>query len=211
MMMMMTAPLTTNTILPGELNVLIVEDEPRYRAFLTETLRDMQCAAVGAASAREAHAAMEASPPDVLILDLNLPVVDGMTFLEQFRAMHPVAPVIIITGFGDLQSAQRAIHLGVTEFLTKPCHLGDIERAIDRARKQIALRRESGPREHLAHAARDEDGDPRSLAVIEREAILDTLRACGGNRTAAAGRLGISRRALYNKIELYRRDGFDVP
>jgi DNA-binding NtrC family response regulator len=188
---------------------LVLEDEPRYRTFLAGVLREMECRPVLAATADEAMRHIRETPPDMLFLDLNLPVTDGLTFLEQFRKVCPIAPVVIITGFGDLASARQAIRLGVTDFLSKPCDLGQIELAIDRARKLAA--RTSTPSAPPVATAIAEDDPIRSLAAIEREAILDALRRCEGNRSAAARLLGLSRRTLYNKIAEYQRDGHDVP
>lgn len=193
------------------LHVLVVEDEARYRDFLLEVLRDMLCEPLGVANAREAQNAIDARTPDVLFLDLNLPVTDGMAFLESFRAKNSDTPVIILTGFGDLQAAQNAIRFGVTEFLTKPCHLGHIERALDRARKQLC---NSYTPETAAAPPLDADivqGEALTLDEIERDAILGALRASNGKRSAAATRLGISRRSLYNKIAEYKRAGFEIP
>ncbi|MCA9280408.1 MAG: DNA-binding response regulator [Phycisphaeraceae bacterium] len=185
--------------------VLILDDEPRFRGFLVQVLPDMGCDPLPAGTAREASAILEKHTPDILMLDLNLPHTDGMSFLREFRKSHELVPTIILTGFGDLSSAQQAIELGVISFLTKPCHLGEIEVAIDRARRQIertcSLARTpnslEGPSQELT----------RPLAELERESIIDALRRNGGNRTATATQLGISRRALYNKIEQLRRDG----
>lgn len=191
------------------LDVLVIEDETRYREFLLETLRNMQCNPTGAATAKEAQQVLDTFLPDVLFLDLNLPVTNGMTFLETFRTRHRDVPVIILTGHGDLPVAQTAIRFGVTEFLTKPCHLGEIERALDRARKQIAR---AGSSSLNAAPEPDElEGESMTLNEIERDAILDALRACNGNRSAAAAKLGISRRSLYNKINEYKRSGIDIP
>lgn len=186
-------------------SALVLDDEPRYREFLSEVLRGMGCEPAMAGTAAEAARLTRARKPDLLMLDLNLPVTDGISFLEEFRRYCPGARVIVLTGFGDLDSARRAIHLGVTEFLTKPCDLGQLEQAIGRACRgsapQVETPLESAP--DLDGVARDD----LSLASVERGAILRALRECGGNRSEAARRLGISRRSLYNKIAQYRREG----
>src|SRR5262245_31599224 len=159
---------------------LVVEDEARYRAFLLDVLRDMNCAAVGAANAREALAAIEGAKPDILLLDLNLPFVDGLTFLEEFRKKCPGAAVVIITGFGTLEAARRAIRLGVSDFLTKPCDLGQIEGAIDRARRRVSEARERVEvEEPVVQAPESPQAEVKSLALVEREAIIEALKSSG--------------------------------
>src|SRR5438067_2159303 len=80
---------------------------------------------------------MHAEPADIILLDLNLPPMSGLEFLERLRQTHPLTEVIILTGFGDLEAAKKAIHFDVVEFLTKPAHLGELEQALDRARKRL--------------------------------------------------------------------------
>jgi two-component system response regulator PilR (NtrC family) len=189
---------------------LVLEDEPRFRALLGDVLRTMDCRPILAATADEADRAIAADPPAMLLLDLNLPVTDGMTYFERFRRGHPDTPVLIITGFGDLPSAKRAIHLGVTDFLTKPCDLGQLELAIDRARRRIpAPPTPQAPPIPSAQPAAPTSG-LRSLAQIERDAILAAMRGHNNNRSAAARSLGLSRRALYNKLDEYRASGHTV-
>jgi len=189
-------------------SALILEDEPRYRDFLEDVLRGMDCSPVSASNAEQAMKLVQTSPPDMLLLDLNLPRVDGMTFLERFRGRCPETPVVVITGFGDLESARKAIRFGVTDFLTKPCDLGQIEQAIDRALRRLD-KPVSGRGE--VFAAAEPEREVRSLEQVERGAIMDALRLSGGNRSEAARRLGISRRALYDKIARYRESGHEVP
>jgi two-component system response regulator RegA len=147
------------------------------------------------------------APPDFVLLDLNLPVTDGIAFLRQFRDACADAPVVIITGFGSLESARSAIRLGVSEFLSKPCDLDQLEQAISRAQARCA-----GPSAAARSMRSIEPSDAvRSLAALEREAIIEALRVLNGNRSEAARRLGISRRSLHYKLEGYRQEGFQIP
>ncbi len=184
---------------------MILEDEPRFREFLADVLRDMGIDPLPASTAMSAMRMLEVSPPDLLLLDLNLPFVDGMSFLEKFRQGFPASPVLVISAFGDLDSARKAIHLGVTEFLTKPCDLDELEGAIARARELVLTRRALGA---VQQGAPEEVGaELRPLTEVERDAILRALRQTEGNRSLAARQLGISRRALYNKLKAYESDG----
>jgi DNA-binding NtrC family response regulator len=210
-----------------EYRVLIVEDEARLRELLCDVLPGMGFEAVAARTAHEAWRVLEAEGDgaDIVMLDLNLPVVDGMSFLEAFRRKFARTPVIIMTGFGNLEAARRAIHLGVVEFLTKPCHLGEIEQALDRARRMLVEGMAGGRGAEAASSSSTAEKSPGTtplpgagaipgagvtLAEMEREAILGALVRHGGNRSAAAAELGISRRTLYNKLAEYQRQGFDV-
>src|SRR6476661_4172157 len=116
--------------------VLVVEDEPRIRNMLSKALLEMGFHATLVSSAEAATRALVERPCDIVILDLNLPGMNGMDFLQRARRQHKDMQVIILTGFGSLEAAQKAIHLDVVEFLTKPCALGTLEAAVDRAAKR---------------------------------------------------------------------------
>lgn len=199
--------------------VLIVEDEARMRDLLVEVLPEMGYQPVGAKTAEEGMALMHKRSADIVILDLNLPVMDGMAFLARFRERWSHTPVIIMTGFGDLASAQRAIRYGVVDFLTKPCHLGEIEGALGRAQRHLGLPASKSTNAMYSGVpikpnAGDQDGSvsiriPTTLTEAEQLLINSALRRHNGNRSAAADELGISRRTLYNRLESLRQHDND--
>jgi DNA-binding NtrC family response regulator len=163
------------------------------RELLMDVIPDMGFSAVTARSAEEALRIFEADPSEIIMLDLQLPGISGMELFEQIHKRWPETQVIIMTGFGDLDSARQAIRLNVVDFLTKPFHLRDVEVALDRARNRMAAElRKSDPTESSAT-----EPPARTLAEAERQVILAALERHGGNRTAAALELGISRRKLH--------------
>ena len=182
--------------------VLVVEDEPRLRELLVDVATDMGFAAIAARSAEEASRLFDADPADVVLLDLQLPGMNGMDLFEDLRRRRPQTQVVVVTGFGDLAAAQRAIRLGVVEFLTKPFHLNEVEAALDRARRRLP----AGVDEPATGAPAAADG-PVTLAESERQLILAALRRHDGNRTAAAAELGISRRKLHYWLAENPTDG----
>ena len=206
---------------PGEgRQVLLVEDETRLREMLTRAIQEMgfQPTAVGQAEA--ALRQLDGHPFDILIVDLNLPGMGGMEFLEHAHARWPAAQAIILTGFGDLEAAKQAIRLDVVDFLTKPCPLGELEVALDRARNrrlQAGAPEAARVPEGLRVPPPDEDDEPDappadagptpSLEEMEQRHILAVLEKNGGNRTATAAELGISLRKLYYRLGQYQKQG----
>ncbi len=208
--------------------VLVVEDDPRVRNMLMQALKEMGFAATFSASAEAAGRTLADNTYDTLILDLNLPGMNGIEFLETLRRQGNQVPVIILTGFGDLNAAKKAIHLDVVEFLTKPCTLGTLETAMSRARarrkSQIVteaaasddpeLRIEPAPpkrpvfTQSVPTDANSEKNPDGSIEELERRHILTLLEKHGGNRTTAAAELGISLRKLYYRLGEYQRKGF---
>lgn len=192
--------------------VLIVEDEVRLREMLCRAVKEMGFTATPAGSGEVALKLVEQHKFGIAILDLNLPGIGGIELLQKLRADHPDMQAIILTGFGDLEAAKRAIHCEIVDFLTKPCALGTLEVALDRARKR-ALKSQAPeapePQEHVmqftppAPAA----GAAMSLDELEQRHILNVLAKNAGNRTQTAAQLGISLRKLYYRLEQYQRDG----
>src|ERR1700722_13200927 len=99
--------------LPSGRDVLVVEDEDRIRQMLGQALKQMGFEATFAPSAEAAAKAIAQRVFDIMILDLNLPGMNGMEFLESIRSRRCDTQVIILTGFGDLEAARRAIHFDV--------------------------------------------------------------------------------------------------
>jgi len=186
-----------------DVQVLVVEDEPRMRELLERAMRGWGFEVTTARSGEEAMRQTTEAVPDVVVLDLNLPGVDGLEFFSRFRERYPTVQGIVLTGFASLESAKRAVHLDVVEFLTKPCHLGELEQALDRAIRRI-------PQSPVVASA---PPTPRpgtqglTLDQLERQHILAALDRNNGNRTATALELGISRRTLYYKLEEYQKQG----
>ncbi len=183
-------------------SVLIIEDEPRLRDLLAEALRGWGLTSTTARSGEEALRSIDDHPADILLIDLNLPGISGIETLTELRRKDIDGPAIILTGFGDLKAAQQAIELGVVAFLTKPAPLGELEQAIDRARRQL--------RPDLPIIAPDsvDTSKPIKLEELEKQHILNTLRKNNGNRTATAKELGISRRTLQYRLAEYQEKGW---
>lgn len=204
--------------------VLIVDDDRRVREMLLDAVADMGFEVSGVANAEAAIKSIAQEEPDIAILDLNLPGMGGLDLFEQMRQRCPMVQVIILSGYGDLEAAKRAIRLDVVDFLGKPCALGELEQAIQRARS-----RRAGLAEPVAAIASASDaaghtsgmersavpGDPsadalapvESLEDLERIHIFAALRRHHGNREQTAAALGISVRKLYYRLQQYEQEG----
>lgn len=199
------------------MKILVVEDQPRVRDMLTEAVTQWGFDVATAPSGEEALKLVEAVPAggahgiDIVIMDLNLPGIGGIETLERIHEHHPNIPAIILTGFGDLDAARRAIRLDVVDFLTKPCSLGELEQSLYRAQRRI--RRPQPVVEFAEESSADSlgTGSPigqGKLEDVEREHILAVLNKHAGNRSETAGELGISLRTLYYRLNTYHREGY---
>ena len=103
-----------------QLDVLLVDDDPIVRKNYGAELRAEGCTVTVAADGDEAlHAAWDRKF-DVVLLDLRMPDMDGITVLRALKQRWPESEVIIITGYPTLESAKEAVALGAYDYLTKP-------------------------------------------------------------------------------------------
>jgi putative nucleotidyltransferase with HDIG domain len=125
--------------------VLIVDDDAAVREVLLAILRDEGYRAEVAASADDAleHVAPPNEEPDLVLSDLKMPGHDGVWLLEQLRKQVPDAAVVILTGYGDTESAVDCLRKGAMDYVLKPPRVTHLVRAIERAlaRRRIELAR----------------------------------------------------------------------
>jgi excisionase family DNA binding protein len=104
----------------GRARVLVVDDEPSIRDLLAKTLALAEYEVDLAPDGKTALDRLRIVPYDLLITDLRMPGVDGLTVIREGRRLRPDIPVIIITGYSTEASAIEAVNLGVSGYLTKP-------------------------------------------------------------------------------------------
>lgn len=117
--------------------ILVVDDEPSISWGLSRLVRGMGHTVDVSASAEEGIHLAAGTPPDVLILDVRLPGMDGLTAMEFFARYLNGAPIIVITAFGDLRTAIDAVRNGAFEYVVKPFDLAEIRAVIERALRVV--------------------------------------------------------------------------
>lgn len=106
--------------------VLVVDDEPSICWGFKRLLMDEGCDVLTAASAEEGLRLAREHKLDLVLLDVCLPGENGLSALPSFRSATNQAPVVIMTAFGDLDTAVSAVRKGATDYVTKPFHLDDV-------------------------------------------------------------------------------------
>jgi excisionase family DNA binding protein len=114
------APKAATTPAAGRPRVLVVDDEAAIRDLLSKTLALAEYDVDLAQDGRHALERLRMIPYDLLITDLKMPGIDGLSVIREARRLKPEIPVIIITGFSTEASAIEAVNLGVSGYLTKP-------------------------------------------------------------------------------------------
>lgn len=126
--------------------VLIVDDEPEIRQGLRLKVKweDIGMLVVGeAAHGGEAVERLEHEPIDVVITDMNMPVMDGLSFLDYCREQQPALRLIVITGYEDFQYAHAAIRNRVRDYLLKPVTRDELTSALQRIGQELDSERQS--------------------------------------------------------------------
>jgi two-component system response regulator AtoC len=116
-------------------SVLVVDDEVLIRKSLAKVLKARGLAVELASTGAEGLDRASEVRPQVMILDMRLPDTDGLSVLRRVRQLDPLIQVIVITAFGDVQSAVEAMKLGACDFLRKPYEMEDIVLAVESAGK----------------------------------------------------------------------------
>jgi two-component system nitrogen regulation response regulator GlnG len=162
-------------------HILIVDDEEAVCWALKKALGKIGHQVAVASSAEEAFQLVAKQPPDAIILDVRLPGLDGLSALGQLRKSTNDAPVIVVTAFGNLNTAVRAVQGGAFDYLAKPF---DLEQALDtlaRALKRRALQKTAGetpPAENIEPPEEIVGPSAAMQMVFKRIALVAPRDAC---------------------------------
>ncbi len=121
--------------------IMIVDDDEAVLNSLGAYFERIGYEVVRANTGRKGIEGYVAQRPDVVILDLKMPDLDGLQVLDALRAYR--AMVILLTGYGDIPTAVRAMQLGAENFLTKPVDLPHLVTVVEHAIEKLDLRREN--------------------------------------------------------------------
>ncbi len=143
------------------MRILVIEDEPRIRAFLARGLEAEGYAVDEAGDGQAALHREAVQPHDLVVLDLLLPGVDGLSVLHELQRRRPELPVVIVSARSDLPTKLRGFGLGARDYLTKPFSFDELLARI---------------RVHLSHTRRGEESVLRTgvltLDLARRQAWI---------------------------------------
>ncbi len=122
--------------------VLIVEDEPTPRKHIAKILAKQGYETVEADTLAKAHKVLDQAAADVVLLDVKLPDGNGVILLDRLVTEQPGLPVIVITGYGDIDMAVEAMQNGAFDFMSKPIDPKRLLRSLEHADEHVALHRE---------------------------------------------------------------------
>jgi len=161
--------------------IYIVDDETVSRMLLSKTIEDIDSAMTVKSfkSAPAALAAIETSPPDLIITDYKMPIMNGIDFTKRIRQLHNCKdiPIIMITIINDRSVLHNALQSGVTEFLNKPFDKTECEA---RCKNLLALgKRQTKLIQRSFKLEKRISETTEEILLREKETLLRLTRACG--------------------------------
>jgi len=151
-----------------EAKLLVVDDEPNIRELLSTSLRFAGFDVTAAANGRDALAAVERDEPDLAVLDVMLPDMDGFTITRRLRAMGRHFPVVFLTARDDTQDKVQGLTVGGDDYVTKPFSLDEVV-----ARIRAVLRRTRPDEDNAVITVDDLELDDDAHEVRRGGEIID--------------------------------------
>lgn len=130
-----------------QINVLLVDDEDEFVQSLAERMKIRDLESGVALNGDQALKIVEEEIPDVMVLDLKMPGIDGLEVLRRVKTIYPQVQVIMLTGHGSAKDEQEALRLGAFEYFEKPTEMDKLVETIKKAykhKKKIESAAETG-------------------------------------------------------------------
>ena len=186
------------TVTTSKPHLLLLDDDPDVLLAAQLLLQRRVGPVRGLQRPAELLPAIVQARPDLLLLDLNFGPgrsdgQQGLRLLESVMKLPAPPRVLVMTAYADIGLAVQAVKRGAYDFITKPWDNARLVALCLEALQQTSEPAEAAP-PALAEA-------PRSLAVQERVALMQAVHAAAGNLSEAARQLGLSRAALYRRLE----------
>ena len=112
------------------MNILLVEDDMQLREVIADTLMMKGHEVTEAGNGVEALVAVQKQTPDLVLSDINMPDMDGLQLLEHLKVNHPWLPIILMTAYGDVGQAVKAMQQGANDYLMKPFEIEELDKIL---------------------------------------------------------------------------------
>jgi CheY-like chemotaxis protein len=113
--------------------ILVVDDQESMRDMLADLIDVLGHEPHLVSGPHEALAALEKDQVDLVITDLNMPVMDGLRLMREIKARLPALPVIIITGYGTFHTERQVLSNGADGYISKPCTISRVQETVNAA------------------------------------------------------------------------------
>jgi DNA-binding NtrC family response regulator len=158
------------------MRILVVDDEPGLRHTISLILREDGHEVEAAADGATALASLAAADASLIVCDVRMPGMDGLTFLDRYRAAAGRALVVMMSAYGDDEAAVEAIRRGAYDYISKPFRADQLQLVIRKAIERESLRNEVARLSEELGALRGADG------VVGHSAALGGVGGRAGER-----------------------------
>ncbi|MDA8172947.1 MAG: sigma-54 dependent transcriptional regulator [Nitrospiraceae bacterium] len=152
--------------------VLIVDDEANIRESLADILSDEGYEIGMAGSGEEALETIRRESPEIVLLDIWLPGMDGVEALKQIKAQHEDLPVVMITGHGTIELAVKTTKMGAYDFMQKPLSIERVLLTVKRALERSCLEKENRTLKETAMGSLRLVGDSAAINALREQVEL---------------------------------------
>jgi signal transduction histidine kinase/DNA-binding response OmpR family regulator len=161
--------------------ILVVDDESDLEPLICQKfrrkIRQKEIEFFFAHDGLEALLQLEAQPDiDIVLTDINMPKMDGLTLLTNLSEQYPTIHSIIISAYGDMENIRAAMNRGAFDFLMKPLNLQDLEITTNKTLRHVQHMKEVQQKEHLAQQAQAELLVHLQQEITERQRVQEALR-----------------------------------
>jgi len=112
--------------------ILLVDDEENARTALAKILSREEYEVLSAGNGFEALELLKNTQVDLIITDINMPEMNGMSFLREINQLYPGSNVIMVTAYGEVESYIEAMNLGAFEYINKPVRINELKKIISK-------------------------------------------------------------------------------
>jgi two-component system nitrogen regulation response regulator NtrX len=178
-------------------DILVVDDEQEVLKSILDILRDEGYRPRGVGDGQEALRAIQKAAPDLVILDIWMPGIDGLEILEAIKRLHAELPVVMISGHGTIETAVKATKLGAYDYLEKPLDLEKVQLTVRHALDHRRLEWENRALRETLDRRYEIVGESKAIKML-REQILSAAPSNG--RVLIRGESGTGKELIARAI-----------
>jgi len=183
-----------------QISILVVDDDEIFKKMICRELSFLGHSVSTSSSGEEAVKTIEENKPDVVLLDIKLPGIDGIETLKVLKEQSPTTEIVMLTGHGTIDNAISSMKTGAYDYLTKPCRLDELTNVIQKAYEKVRLLRRNNILESEL-VRRDAFTEVIGESHLFRETLDMAVKVAGTNCTVLIqGESGVGKELIARLI-----------